>query len=81
MSALAGDFDKKDYVKLVRLNFWVESISPEKSLQRSILYLCKIVLVHVHAYTLDVLFSSNHNIHKSSSGLCFWASDPLIERF
>ena len=36
MSVLAGDFDKKDYVKLVRLNFWVESISPEKSLQRSI---------------------------------------------
>ena len=30
---------------------------------------------------LDILFSSNHNIHKSSSGLCFWASDPLIERF
>ena len=30
---------------------------------------------------LDILFSSNHNIHKSSFGLCFWASDPLIERF
>ena len=30
---------------------------------------------------LDILFSSNHNIHKSSSGLCFWASDPLIDRF
>ena len=30
---------------------------------------------------LDVLFSSNHNIHKSSCGLCFWASDPLINRF
>ena len=29
---------------------------------------------------LDILFSSNHNIHKSSNGLCFWASDPLIER-
>ena len=29
----------------------------------------------------DILFSSNHNIHKSSYGLCFWASDPLIERF
>ena len=28
---------------------------------------------------LDVLFSSNHNIHKSWYGLCFWASDPLIE--
>ena len=26
-------------------------------------------------------FSSNHNIYKSSCGLCFWASDPLIERF
>ena len=24
-----------------------------------------------HAYTLSILFSSNHNIHKSSSGLCF----------
>ena len=26
---------------------------------------------------LDILFSSNHNIHKSLYGLCFWASDPL----
>ena len=32
-------------------------------------------------YTLDTLFSSNCNIHKSSYGLCFWASDPLIDRF
>ena len=31
--------------------------------------------------TLDILFSSNHNIHKSSSGHCFWVSDPLIDRF
>ena len=31
--------------------------------------------------TLDILFSSNHNIHKSLCGLCFWASDPLIDRF
>ena len=30
---------------------------------------------------LDILFSSNHNIHKSLCGLCFWASDPLIVRF
>ena len=30
---------------------------------------------------LDILFSSNHNIHKSSSGHCFWASDPLIDGF
>ena len=33
----------------------------------------------VYIYTLDILFSSNHNDHRSSGGLCFWASDPLIE--
>ena len=26
-------------------------------------------------------FPSNHNIHKSSCGLCFWTSNPLIDRF
>ena len=31
--------------------------------------------------TLDIFFASNHNIHKSSCGLCFWASDPLIGKF
>ena len=31
--------------------------------------------------TLDILFSSNHNIHKSSCGLRFWALDPLINGF
>ena len=30
---------------------------------------------------LGILFSSNHNIHKNSFVLCFWASDPLIDRF
>ena len=30
---------------------------------------------------VDILFSSNHNIHKSSYDLCSWASDPLIDRF
>ena len=30
---------------------------------------------------LDILFSSNHNIRKSLHGLCFWASDPLIDKF
>ena len=29
---------------------------------------------------IDIFFSSNDNIHKSSSGLCFWTSDPLINR-
>ena len=30
---------------------------------------------------LDIFFSSNHNIHKSSRGLCVWASDTLISMF
>ena len=30
---------------------------------------------------LDILFLSSHNIHKSLCGLCFWASDPLIDGF
>ena len=30
---------------------------------------------------LDILYVSNHNIHKSSYGFCLWASDPLIDRF
>ena len=29
---------------------------------------------------LDILFPSNHNIHKSSYALCFWTSDPLIDK-
>ena len=29
----------------------------------------------------NITISSNHNIHKNLCGLCFWASDPLIERF
>ena len=36
---------------------------------------------YVVVSALDILFSSNHNIHKNSYGLCFWASDPSIDRF
>ena len=28
-----------------------------------------------------MLFSSNHSIHKSLCGLCFWTPDPLVDRF
>ena len=31
-------------------------------------------------FIVDILFLSNHNIHKSLCGLCFWASDFLINR-
>ena len=37
-------------------------------------------LTKFYISTLDILFLSNHNIHKSSLCLCFWASDPLIEK-
>ena len=33
-----------------------------------------------NAYLLDILFSSNHNIHTSSYGFCIWASDSFIDR-
>ena len=34
-----------------------------------------------YTYNLVILFLSNHNVHKSSCGLCFWAPDSLIDRF
>ena len=37
--------------------------------------------MRVPIYMLDIFFSSNHNIYNSSSGHCFWASDPLIDGF
>ena len=35
----------------------------------------------LYLFNLDILFSSNHNVHKSSWDVCFWAPDPLIDRF
>ena len=40
-----------------------------------------IIMAIIDVGILDILFSSNCNIHKSSYGLCFWASDPVIDRF
>ena len=34
-----------------------------------------------HESTLDILYSSNHNIHKSFMAFLFWASDTIIEGF
>ena len=42
-------------------------------------YLRQLKKVWSHAYR-DT-FSSDHNVHKSSCGLYFWAPDPLIDRF
>ena len=37
--------------------------------------------IDIRLCILDILFLSNHNIHKSLHGICFWASDPLIDKF
>ena len=39
---------------------------------------CLLPGIDRYLLTLDILFSSNHNNHKSSRGL--WASDPSIDR-
>ena len=36
---------------------------------------------HITSTSRYTFSSSNHNINKSSYGLCFWAPDPLIDRF
>ena len=41
----------------------------------------KTILKGWHTYTIDILFSSNHNIHKSSCSLRYWASDPWLKIF
>ena len=50
-------------------------------LTNPMLLLKKLTNLLDNTYTLDILFPSNHNIHKSSSDHCFWASDHLIDGF
>ena len=45
------------------------------------LFSCISVSVGLGSTYYSILFLANHNIHKSSSDHCFWASDPLIDRF
>ena len=52
-----------------------------KSKSLTVLLLMIIALWPPLLVLVDILFPSNHNINKSSYGLCFWAPDPLIERF
>ena len=45
---------------------------------------CESILDNIKIQKLGIAiytFSSTHNIHKSSCGLCFWALHPLIENF
>ena len=66
----------------VFLNSFV--IEAENKCQRKNTFVisCCIAFTHnsLYVFYLDIFFSSNQNIHKSSWGLCFWTSDPLIDR-
>ena len=42
---------------------------------------CVQLILHNTYIPYIYLFLSNHNVHKSSLGLCFWAPDTLINRF
>ena len=39
------------------------------------------VIVHYTYSTLNVIFSSNKIVLKISFSQCFWAPDPLIDKF
>ena len=45
----------------------------------SVSYIYSILTYSIHIRY--IFFRQNHNIHESSCGLCFWASDPLIHTF
>ena len=66
-------FSKKTHLKILKTNKYlhINRVSRQFFFDSYFFY----------SNVLEILFSSNHNIHKSSSGLYFWASDPLIERF
>ena len=55
------------------------SAKPAKSVQ-SVNKFAQELLRNFEVCIVDILFSSNHNIHKISCGLCFLASDPLIDK-
>ena len=79
---------KKELWKLISnfdwriLRFLINFVKVNKNLVLATYEACTRSQTYVQrTLQLDILFSSNHNIHKSSYGLCFWASDPLIDRF
>ena len=56
-------------IPLITLDFY--------ELRNEYLWPTYITCYYIHIGTLDIFFPSNHNIHKSSCGLCFWGSDPF----
>ena len=45
----------------------------------SVIHQADKLLRYIVMSIIDIIFSSNHNIHKSSRGHCFWASDILLK--
>ena len=69
------DFVAMQFHKISLMGFVEKNIICSEWIQK-----VSIFLTTTDADKLGILFLSNHNIHKSSYGLCFWASDTLIER-
>ena len=70
------DFTEYQIVKDLINKFWWPK-------DREVLYhwWVKKKLILTYVCRLDILFLSNHDIHKSLWNLCFCVSDPLIDRF
>ena len=69
------------------LKFWHEKLTCWKNGWYIIISMYKIVNIplffkaELFCANVRYTFLSNHYIHKSLCGLCFWAWNPLIERF
>ena len=77
---------KLSWTEKILLNKWGDSKNLSWADQRPYEKLeCPGCLLKTREYTqyiyYNILYSSNHNVHKNSYGLYFWASDTLIYRF
>ena len=45
------------------------------------IYPIKKSVIAVHKTSTRYTFLSNHNVHISSFGFCFWAPESLMDRF
>ena len=75
-------FELSDFSKINQL----KGLKPKNKNHTNFYQCCdltekKISSVDIILYCVCILFSSYHNIHKSSCSLWFLASDPLIDRF
>ena len=73
-----GGLRANRYTALHMVNCLMIFLVPEHTYLYHLMLIVDVALLYDWLY---ILFLLNHNIPKSSCSLCFWASDPLIERF